>query len=105
MSSAQGHEKIARKLLENGAAISALGLRSSGTALYLAVDAVQENLVRVLLEYGADVNLADKGLYGTLLQLAWALGHETIAQILLEHGASVPSIEELVDAGRMELFA
>ena len=49
-------------MLESGAAISALGSGSSGSALYLAVDAVQENLVRLLPEYGADVNLADEGL-------------------------------------------
>jgi len=86
--SAEGHEAVARLLLEKGANVNAQGGGFFGNALQVASWAGHEAIAQLLLEKGADVN-AQGGYYGNSLQVASAEGHEAVARLLLEKGANV----------------
>ncbi|EXJ62786.1 hypothetical protein A1O7_03225 [Cladophialophora yegresii CBS 114405] len=77
---ANGHEQMAKLLVESGASINAQGGR------YVVYG--HEGIVRLLLKEGADVN-AQGGIYGSPLQAAAATSHESIVRLLLKEGADV----------------
>jgi ankyrin repeat protein len=79
--SAEGHDKIVRLLLVNGADVNADG----GSALLDASKAGHDRVVRLLLYYGADVK-ADGG--SALLEASKG-GHDRVVQLLLNYGADV----------------
>ncbi|KAF7344743.1 Ankyrin repeat domain-containing protein [Mycena venus] len=86
-----GHIKIARILIENGANVNLLGL--FGTALTFASRHGIKSIALLLLERGADVN-ACGGEHGCALYTALAQKQEKIAQLLIENGADVNALYE-----------
>ncbi|EJT73268.1 ankyrin repeat domain-containing protein [Gaeumannomyces tritici R3-111a-1] len=108
--SANGHENVARLLLDAGADVNAQG-GNYGNALYAAsangyenvarlllnagADAASvhgyKNVARLLLDAGADVN-AQGGYYGNALYAASAGGHEDVTRLLLDAGANAESL-------------
>ena len=87
VASSNGHEAIAKILIENGADVNAQG-GHYGNALQAASSEGYEAIAKLLIENGADVN-AQGGLYGNALQAASYRGQEAIAKLLIENGADV----------------
>ena len=80
-----GHQTVARLLIEKGADVSAAN-RNRDTPLHLAALNGHEVVAQLLTEKGADVSAADK--YGrTPLHLATQNGHETVTRLLTEKGS------------------
>ncbi|EIM82246.1 uncharacterized protein STEHIDRAFT_160801 [Stereum hirsutum FP-91666 SS1] len=77
-----GFVRVSKKLLENGADVSAQG-GVYGNALQAASVGGHSAVVQQLLENGADVN-AQGGRYGNALQAASVGGHNAVVQQLLE---------------------
>ncbi len=89
----EGHLKIAKLLIENGADVNAkhsLG----GTPLHLAASRDHLKIAKLLIENGADVNAKDS-LGGTPLHLAASRDHLKIAKLLIENGADVNAKDSL----------
>ncbi len=86
----EGHEAVARLLLDHGAQIEAKD-DMGRTPLYSAIELIRaddEAVVRLLLDRGAQIEATDK--YGaTLLCVAAELGDVTVARLLLDRGALV----------------
>ncbi|KAJ4168311.1 hypothetical protein NW754_013645 [Fusarium falciforme] len=80
-----GHEAVARLLLEKGADLEVKD-RNGYTLLMLAALKGHEAVARLLLERGADLE-AKIGNGNTPLMLATYNGHEAVARLLLEKGA------------------
>ena len=86
-----GHEEVARLLLDRGADVSTAG--SDGkTPLIWAAQKGYETVARLLLGRGADV-LTPENDGKTPLIWAALKGHETVARLLLDRGADVSSAE------------
>ncbi|KAI5841659.1 hypothetical protein BZA05DRAFT_360374, partial [Tricharina praecox] len=71
----EGHEAVARLLIDRGADISTVGGYSGRTPLQLAALGGYEAVARVLLDRGADVSLADSA-GNTPLHIALETGHD-----------------------------
>lgn len=97
----QGHQDIARFLLEHGAKVGLVN-RHGKTPLLVAADVGDVQVVRLLLEHGADPNAQEqdnrrnrlamaKQSMGrdSVLIVAVAKGHEGVARALIEAGADV----------------
>ena len=82
-----GHEAIARLLLEKGANLESKDIKGY-TPLSIAAFKGHEAIVRLLLEKGA--NLESENFIGyTPLSIAASKGHEAIVRLLLEKGANL----------------
>ena len=84
--SKEGHESVARILLECGADTER-EVETSGTPLQVAAGAGHVALVRVLLEAGANVDR--NSFHGTALSIASYNGHLGVVQELLRGGAEI----------------
>ena len=85
LASRQGHEDVARLLLEHGADITAQ-TKDGETPVHVAMQRESDVLALLLLEHGADVTARTKD--GTTpLHLASQQGREKVVRWLLEHGA------------------
>ncbi|KAK3291300.1 uncharacterized protein B0H64DRAFT_45696 [Chaetomium fimeti] len=83
----QGHEPIARLLIDRGANNNAGGTYIQ-TLLSLAIENGHETIVRLLLDRGADINIEDsRG--QTPLSLAIENGHEAIVRLLFDRSAGI----------------
>ncbi|KIJ96419.1 hypothetical protein K443DRAFT_107302 [Laccaria amethystina LaAM-08-1] len=91
VASYEGHEAIAKLLINNGADVNAQG-GEYGNALQAASFCGHEIIAKLLIENGADVN-AQGGEYGNALQAALFWGHEAVAKLLIEKGADVNAQE------------
>ncbi|KXX75528.1 Vegetative incompatibility protein HET-E-1 [Madurella mycetomatis] len=82
-----GHENIARLLLDRGANTKAQA-GNSLTPLHWAAENGHENMARLLLDRGANIEAQDSD---SLTPLYWAVrnGHENTARLLLDRGASI----------------
>ncbi|RYP70906.1 hypothetical protein DL771_005156 [Monosporascus sp. 5C6A] len=87
----QGHEAVARLLLDRGADVNAEDVNVDGeTALILAAKQGHEAVARLLLDRGAEVNaksinsISETALIGAVRQ-----GHEAVARLLLDRGADI----------------
>ncbi|KAJ5623222.1 hypothetical protein N7490_011827 [Penicillium lividum] len=90
--SKNGHELVARLLIEKGANINAddgIGR----TPLHLASEKGHELVARLLMEKGANLNTIDKYRQTPLYQ-ASANGHELVARLLIEKGANLNTIDK-----------
>ena len=89
-----GHEEVARLLLDRGADVSTAGSDGKTPLIWAALEG-HETMARLLLDRGADVSTAEND--GTT-PLTWALenGHETIARLLVDRGAGVSTAETSV---------
>ncbi|CAH0052895.1 unnamed protein product, partial [Clonostachys solani] len=84
---AQGHEAVARLLVERGAAINPKG--NIETPLFTPAYRGQEAVARVLIDHGATINPTIKEGFWTPLFAAVSQGHEAVARLLIGHGARV----------------
>ena len=82
-----GHEDVARTLLEHGASITSQ-TNDGRTPLHLASQYGNEDVVRLLLERGTDV-AARSNDGSTPLHLASRRGYEGVSSLLLEYGADL----------------
>lgn len=87
-----GHESLARLVLEKGADINFQYPRQDNwtpaTALHLAVEAGNEGIVRFLLEHGADTSIPNpRG--GTVLHSCTRINSIPIMRLLLQYGADI----------------
>ena len=85
LASRNGHMKVARKLIECGADVTAPN-NGGMTPLHLALTKRQGDLARMLIEHGADVS-AQIGYGETLLHHASYWGQVDLVRILIELGA------------------
>ena len=85
-----GHDKIARLLLESGAHVNAEG-GIHGSALQAALLCGHEETARILLENGADVHHSPGIGYDIPLETAVRCGRKAIVRLLLDKGAGVTS--------------
>ncbi|VTT56609.1 unnamed protein product [Fusarium fujikuroi] len=85
--SRNGHKKIVRLLLENGAQIN-MHDKHYGTPLISALMGGQIGVAQLLLDSGADIN-AQAGTFGTALQTASSSGDLHCVQTLLDYHADV----------------
>ncbi|KAM0074821.1 hypothetical protein ACKRZS_013130 [Fusarium odoratissimum] len=85
--SRNGHEKIVRLLLENGAQVDMYD-EDYGTPLMSALQGGHIGVVQLLLDSGANIN-AQAGRFGTALQTASFCGELHVVQTLLDHHADV----------------
>jgi ankyrin repeat protein len=92
-----GHEKMAKLLLEYGAKMEAFG---STTALHVASSQPKRSLVRLVLDYGAHIDAKDH-LSQTPLYLASSGGFASIVELLLEEGART---NRITSEGRSALY-
>lgn len=84
-----GHEKVARYLVEKGAAVNAVSQNAMAIQpLHAAAAGEHLGIVRVLLEAGADANGIQEGGFRPL-HTAAQNGSIELAHLLLEHGADV----------------
>jgi ankyrin repeat protein len=87
LASRQGHEDVARSLLEHGASTTAQD-KDGSTPLHLASERGCQEVTRLLLEHGADATAQTKfGPGSTPLHLALLREDNDIARLLLEYGA------------------
>uniref|UniRef100_A0A0B7JZL9 Uncharacterized protein n=1 Tax=Bionectria ochroleuca TaxID=29856 RepID=A0A0B7JZL9_BIOOC len=85
IASAQGHEAVARLLIEHGATIDPDG--NDGTPLFAAASRGHEAVARLLIERGATINpggIAWPPIVGAVEQ-----GHEAVVRLLIENGADI----------------
>ena len=87
VASNEGHEAIAKLLIDNGADVNAQG-GEHGNALHIAVFHGHEAIAKLLIENKADVN-AQGGHHGNALNAASTRGYEAIVKLLIENGANV----------------
>ena len=85
-----GHESVARLLLDRGASINATN-QFQATCLHIAAQNGHESVARLLLERGASINAIDKDNW-TSLYFAARTGHESVVGLLLERGASIDAV-------------
>ncbi|KLO93455.1 Uncharacterized protein LW94_6370 [Fusarium fujikuroi] len=85
--SRNGHKKIVRLLLENGAQIN-MHDKHYGTPLISALMGGQIGVAQLLLDSGADIN-AQAGTFGTALQTASSSGDLHCVQTLLDYHVDV----------------
>jgi len=79
-----GHEQVARALIEKGAAVDH-ALSNGATALMLEAQNNHEQVARALLKAGADRSKEVTGYAGwTALKLAERAGHTAICRLLRE---------------------
>jgi hypothetical protein len=83
----EGHERVAKILLENGAAVDVKD-NIDRTALHIAAQFGHEPVAKLFLENGAAVDAKDKYDW-TALHWAAENGHEHVTKLLLENGAAV----------------
>lgn len=83
----EGHEAVARLLLEMGANVQAND-KNGRTPLWWAAAKGNETMVQLLLEKRADVEATDS-ISLTPLSSAAAEGHEAVVRLLIENGANV----------------
>ncbi len=81
--SGEGHSEIVKFLLDNGAAIDAVNLRTQ-TALIHAVGRGHLDVVGLLLSKGADVSIRDI-FYETAWDLAYRHDYQAIRKLLEKH--------------------
>jgi ankyrin repeat protein len=82
-----GHEAIAKRLLEKGANLDSKDIDGS-MPLSMAASNGHEVVAKLLLEKGADLESKNKN-GNTPLSLAASNGHEAMAKLLLEKGADL----------------
>ena len=92
-----GHEKMARLLLEYGAKMEGFG---QTTALHVASSHPKRSLVRLVLDYGAHINAKDD-LNQTPLYIASVGGFASIVELLLEEGARTDIV---ISGGQSALY-
>lgn len=81
----EGHQDIARLLLDRGADVNAASDNGT-TPLMMAARAGKVEMVKLLLARGADANRKSES-RGTALGYALDAGHTEIAELLIAHGA------------------
>lgn len=86
--SLEGHEEVARVLINNGANVNTKRGHMRETPLMMASSAGHKDIVRLLIEQGADVNFRGRRAISPLF-LASNEGHMEIVKLLLEKGADV----------------
>lgn len=89
VASINGHEEMARLLLENGADVNTEGGFDQTSALRAASEKGHHEVVRLLLENGANVNAESGSDHTTALHAASKNGHRETVKLLLENGGSV----------------
>ena len=101
--SSLGNTATVQALLDNGAAIDAVG--RFGTALCAFCYAGNYEIVELLLNKGADVDAYDEGEfnYGTALQIASTHGYENIVKLLLDRDAGVNTTSGHNDVSSLEI--
>ncbi|KAH7126218.1 ankyrin repeat-containing domain protein [Dactylonectria estremocensis] len=82
-----GHEVVARVLIEKGADVNASD-KDGWTPLLRASEKGDKAVAGLLIEKGADVNASDKDRWTPLLR-ASEKGHEAVAGLLIKKGADV----------------
>ncbi|KAL5351267.1 hypothetical protein ACLOAV_003119 [Pseudogymnoascus australis] len=90
----EGHEAVAKLLLEKGADVEAKDGKYGRTPLCRAAREGHEAVAKLLLEKGADVEAKDEKYGRTPLCRAAREGHEAVAKLLLEKGADVEAKDE-----------
>lgn len=88
----QGHEEVARLLLERGGDVEAKN-RNGDTALMWASLMGHRGVVELLLDHGANADLGEPNSGVTALMAAAAKGHADVAQVLVEKGAAVDATD------------
>jgi len=83
----QGHDDVARKLLEHGAKVDARDTQGRTPLMWAAKSGFPE-VVRVLLDAGADVNAANEAGW-TALHFAAEQGNPAASQLLVSRGANI----------------
>jgi len=83
----EGHEAIAKLLIENGADVNAQGGKY-GNALQISLLQGRKAITKLLIKNGADMN-AQRGEYGNALQVALLRSHKATAKLMIENGADV----------------
>jgi hypothetical protein len=92
ISAENGHEALARLLVDRGADVSAVGGEDRWTPLHFAAKKGHEALARLLVDRGADVSAANANRW-TPLHVAAENGHEALAGLLMDRGAALPSFQ------------
>ena len=95
VASRHGHLEIVKFLIDNGAAVNAVGI-DNRAALHFAIIRGHASIVRYLLENGADVNLR-KRLGLTPLHVVVQSFHTDLVHILLDHGADIEAPDDRGD--------
>ena len=88
-----GHDEIARLLLDHGADANAAGHKENATALALAVSRGHYAVVETLLASGAHVDPREGGQNMTPLAVAAFKGHTDIVKALIVKGADVNVVD------------
>ena len=92
---ANGHEAVAKLLLEKGAELEAKDDVYGRTPLSWAAANGHEAVAKLLLEKGAELEAKDDVLGRTPLSRAAASGHEAVAKLLLEKGAELEAKDDI----------
>ncbi|CAO3692897.1 unnamed protein product [Umbelopsis ramanniana] len=82
-----GHIKVVRLLIKNGAAVNAKN-KYSDTALHRAAESGYKEVVKLLLDNDAIVDITNQGC-DTALHRAAREGHEQVVSLLLKHDRAV----------------
>ncbi|KAF8417707.1 hypothetical protein EV426DRAFT_356485 [Tirmania nivea] len=93
--SANGHQEIAKLLIDRGANIAAAS-KYGDTPLHYASRNGHQEIAKVLIDRGANIAAASK--YGdTPLHRASANGHQEIAKLLIDRGANIAAASKYGD--------
>lgn len=93
----QGHEAVARLLLDKGATVDAADTKSGQTPLSWAAKGGHHVVVRFLLNKGAEIDARNK--YGqTPLWCAARNKHDTVVRLLLDKGAKVEAKDDNISS-------